>query len=98
MEDLFYEIENTVDQLISNAHVLHRIAFDQMYGDESLALRKLQESLLCRLIEIDHQLEALDLKKTAGDQLTIIEEKLAFFGHLNHQLVNKTYQYYSENG
>ncbi len=98
MEDLFYEIENTVDQLISNAHVLHRIAFDESYGDESLALRKMQEGLLCRLIEIDHQLEVLGLKKTADQQLISIEEKLAYFSHLNHQLVNKTYQHYSENG
>ena len=95
MDKLYYEIESTIDQLISNAQILHRIAFDQMYADESAALHKTQESLLCRLIEIDNQLEALGLKDHPSPHFGLIEEKLAYFAHLNHQLVNKTYQHYS---
>ncbi|MCB1108893.1 MAG: hypothetical protein KDK44_04480 [Chlamydiia bacterium] len=96
MEKLFYEIESTIDQLISNAQVLHRIAFDEGYADESDALRKMQESLLCRLIERDQQLEAFGLKDNLTEKFQIIEEKLSYFSHLNHQLVNKTFQHYSK--
>ncbi|MCP5491517.1 MAG: hypothetical protein H7A40_00550 [Chlamydiales bacterium] len=93
MSHLYNEIETTLDQLISNVQILHRIAFDQKFGDEVAALRKMQESLLSHLISLDAQMEELGLK---DKKMNIIDAKLNYFAQLNHELVNKTYQYYSK--
>ncbi len=93
MSHLYKEVETTLDHLISNVQVLHRIAFDQKFGDEVAALRKTQESLLSHLITLDAQMEELGLK---DQQTNIIDAKLNYFAQLNHELVNKTYQHYNQ--
>jgi len=93
MSNLYNEMETTLDKLISNVQILHRIAFDQKFGDEVAALRKMQEGLLSHLISLDTQIEELGLK---DKKMNIIDAKLNYFAQLNHDLVNKTYQYYSD--
>lgn len=93
MSNLYNEMETTLDKLISNVQILHRIAFDHKFGDEVAALRKMQEGLLSHLISLDTQIEELGLK---DKKMNIIDAKLNYFAQLNHDLVNKTYQYYSK--
>lgn len=95
MKDLIAEINKTIDQLITNVQVLHSIAFDPKFGDETQSLQKTQESLLAKLLELDKELENLGLKTTESDQMTLIEDKLAHFGKLNQALITKTYDHYS---
>ena len=92
MSKLHNEIESTLDHLISNAHVLKRIAFDEKFGDETSALQKTQESLLSHLIELEAQREELGLEKK---EVGLIEAKLKYFAQLNHELVNQAYKNYS---
>ena len=59
-KDLVGEIDQTIDQLIENAKVLHMISSETLYEEEMLALAKTQESLIAHLIHMDEILRKKD--------------------------------------
>lgn len=87
-EDILADIDATLDQLIRNAAAISEISISTLQENEMVAIQKTQESLLARLVHMNHLLDsekkAAQMRKRPAYK---IEEKIAEFGRLNSRLM-----------
>lgn len=91
VEEILDDIDDTLDRLIENADVIKHISLNALYTSEVEALQKTQESLLARLV---HMQDLFKGQKNKGDcekedPFNSIEQKIARFGKLNAQIINR---------
>ena len=88
-DNIFVEIESTLEQLITNAQAMKDI---DLCKEEINAFQKTQESLLAHLIHMDKMLETKksDLKINENkSKRSNIQKKLIQFSKLNENFINK---------
>lgn len=83
--EVLNEIDITLDQLIKNAAALSEVTSDPLYQAEVEALQKMQESLLARLIHLDHFLKEKSENKTEQS----IYDKLSVFSELSSNIAKQ---------
>ena len=89
-KDLVGEIDQTIDQLIENAKVLHMISSETLYEEEMLALAKTKESLIAHLIHMDEILRKKDQGfKQEPLSHSHIQEKLSKESYIKKMLEKK---------
>jgi hypothetical protein len=89
-EEIYFEIESTLDQLIENAEAMNSAARNELTKTEVDAFQKTQESLLAHLIHMDGMLEKkqTDVKVPNKKSVTCkIKRKLHKFEKLNSEFV-----------
>lgn len=90
-EEILADIDATLDQLIQNAKVIRHTSLQSLCENEIEALQKTQESLLARLIHMDLLLDKEEKRvhlKKQPDAFESIQQKIAHYGKLNHQLMH----------
>ncbi len=91
-EKLLADIDATLDQLIHNATAARSAQFQKLEVAEIQALQKTQQSLLAHLMRLDAKLENKECKKAIEREpfkREQIHNKIARFGRLNAQLMEK---------
>jgi len=91
-EEILVDIDDTLDHLIQNASAINCISCDPLFANEIEALQKTQESLLARLVHMNHLVD--DDEKQAyfrkkPEAYTTMEHKIIRFGKLNNELINQ---------
>lgn len=76
-QEIFQDIDSTLDHLIENAEMLYDISSSNGYEDELHALEKTQESLLAHLVGMDRILE-----EDGSNEPNYIKAKKDHFCHL----------------
>ncbi|PIS00613.1 MAG: hypothetical protein COT84_06850 [Chlamydiae bacterium CG10_big_fil_rev_8_21_14_0_10_35_9] len=92
-EEIYFEIESTLDQLIENAEAMNSAARNELTKTEVDAFQKTQESLLAHLIHMDGMLEKKQTDVKAPNKKSVtckIKRKLHKFEKLNNEFVENT--------
>ncbi len=90
--DILSEIDETIEQLITNGKVLKKIETKKCYEQEADALGKAQESLLAHLIHMDDLLKSKASKTPAEKDSLLcskVHKKLGRSGYLNTLIEKK---------
>lgn len=92
-EEIYFEIESTLDQLIENAEAMNSSAKNELTRTEIDAFQKTQESLLAHLIHMDGMLEKKQTSTKIPSKKSVtckIKRKLHKFEKLNNEFVENT--------
>lgn len=89
-EEIYIEIESTIDQLIENAEAMNRALKTELTQVEIDAFQNTQESLLAHLIYMDRTLESQRKELKLPNEKSIsskLKKKMTKFEELNKQFI-----------
>ncbi len=88
-DEILADIDQTLDQLIRNAHLLQQVSEREAFASYSARMHKTQTSLAARVLHMEELLHDTEVKADERSPLyEVIQKKITQYKKLNNEMLN----------